>query len=95
MYDDLIIDFGEYENEIKIEVTRYRVVDIPSELYDGCPDIRKTSIPNYKELTDDQVAKFVVNLYKNNIKCRQTIQAIHNYLNDAHKTIDNKPVNLH
>ncbi|MDR3503065.1 MAG: hypothetical protein P4L79_10850 [Legionella sp.] len=81
------------ESQVRTEVARYRVVDVPVELYNGCPEVG--AIPNYKKLTDQQVAQFIIKLYGNNVKCRQSITAIHNYLIEAHKTIDNKPVELH
>ena len=81
------------DEQVKIEVTRYRVVDIPPALYNSCPDVGK--IPRSDTLTDEEVGIFILKLYKNNLKCRQAIIAIHNYLNEAHKTIDNKPIELH
>jgi len=75
------------QNQVDIAVAHYRVVDVPAALYDACPAIG--AIPNYKTLTDRQVADFIVKLYNNNKQCRQAIKAIKNYLDSAHKAIDN------
>jgi hypothetical protein len=66
---------------VQLIKTEYRVVDIPDQLYAGCPAIGK--LPPYTTLSDVDVAKLIVRLYNNNAKCRTSILAIKKYLEDA------------
>lgn len=60
-----------------VVTTKYYVPDIPVDLI-KCPPPK--NIPNADTLTDEQVAKFVVQVYGNNKLCRNSIKAIQNYL---------------
>ena len=66
--------------------TKLQVVTPPDEMYD-CPI--KTKWPNYKTLNDTEVAKTIVELYKNNSRCKASIDAIQKYLTDAKARIEN------
>lgn len=61
-------------------VTKYKVVMPDRDLY-SCPLYRK--FPNYKTLTDVQVAKMIRDLYKNNVNCKNAITTLENFLKDA------------
>lgn len=65
--------------------TRLQVITPPDEMYD-CPI--KTKWPNYKTLNDTEVAKTIVELYKNNSRCKASIDAIRKYLTDAKTRIE-------
>lgn len=58
------------------------VVDIPEKLFQGCPVLKKYQ-HNWKKLTDPQVAGIIINLYQNNEKCHNAIQAIKRFQQNA------------
>ena len=60
--------------------TRLQVVTPPDQMYD-CPIKQQWS--NWKTLNDTEVAKTVVELYKNNTRCKASIDAIRKYLTDS------------
>ena len=60
--------------------TKLTVVTPPDQMYD-CPI--KKQWPNWQKLNDTDVAKTVVELYKNNTRCKASIDAIQKYLADA------------
>lgn len=72
-------------NETQI-VTQYRYMVVhPDEAMYNCPVLKE--FPDWKTLTDSQVAQTVLKLYKNNLTCKSSIESIRKYLNDADKTI--------
>ena len=66
--------------------SKLTVVTPPEQLYD-CPI--KDKWPNYKTLNDTEVAKTIVELYKNNYRCKASIDAIKQYLDEAKTRIEN------
>ncbi len=77
---------------LKLTIEKYRVVEIPEAWYNECPDIRKERVPNYKTLTDRQVADYIIKLYRNNVKCRNVIDRIRTFVATAKSELDNKPI---
>ena len=65
--------------------TKLAVVTPPPEMY-TCPIER--NYPNWQTLNDVEVAKTIVRLYKNNMICKASIEAIEKYLNDAKARIE-------
>ena len=65
--------------------TKLAVVTPPQEMY-TCP-IEK-QYPNWQSLNDVEVAKTIVRLYKNNMICKTSIEAVERYLNDAKARIE-------
>ena len=65
--------------------TKLQVVTPPDEMYD-CPI--KDKWPNWKTLNDTEVAKTIVELYKNNSRCKASIDAIQKFLTDAKARIE-------
>ena len=65
--------------------TKLEVVTPPEQMYD-CPI--KDKWPNWKTLNDTEVAKTVVELYKNNTRCKASVDAIRKYLTDAKARIE-------
>ena len=65
--------------------TRLQVITPPDEMYD-CPI--KTKWPNWQKLNDTDVAKTIVELYKNNARCKNSVDAIRKYLTDAKTRIE-------
>jgi len=63
-------------------VTSYKyMVAHPSEAMYYCPVVKQ--FPNWKTLTDSQVAKLLIQLQKNNLTCKSSIESIRKFLNDA------------
>jgi uncharacterized protein YcfL len=46
------------------------------------------TFPDTTTLTDTQVARFIVTLYQNNVQCRNSIDAIRTFLENARATIN-------
>lgn len=68
-----------------VSSTKLEVIIPPEQMYD-CPI--KTKWPNWQKLNDTDVAKTVVELYKNNHRCRNSVDAIKKYLTDAKARIE-------
>ena len=66
--------------------TKLQVVTPPDQMYD-CPI--KKQWPNWQKLNDTDVAKTIVELYKNNSRCKNSIDAIRKFLADAKTRIEN------
>lgn len=67
--------------------TKFTVV-MPDESFYNCPSPKKFA--NSKTLTDVQVAKTIVELYKNNKTCKTSIDAIHKFLEDSKTKIESE-----
>jgi uncharacterized lipoprotein YajG len=63
---------------------KYMVVH-PDEAMYRCPVLKE--FPHWKTLTDSQVAKTVVQLHKNNLTCKSSIESIRKFLNNADQAI--------
>lgn len=59
--------------------TKLEVVLPESSLY-NCPVSR---YPDYKKLTDEQVARLLIQLHKNNVTCRNSLNAIKQFLEES------------
>ncbi len=67
-------------------VTSYKYMVVhPDEAMYNCPVLK--NFPNWKTLTDSQVAKTVVQLQKNNLTCKSSIESIRKFLDNADQTI--------
>ena len=66
--------------------TKLRVVTPPDQMYD-CPI--KKQWPNWQKLNDTDAAKTIVELYKNNTRCKNSVDAIRKFLADAKTRIEN------
>ena len=67
-------------------VTSYKYMVVhPDEAMYNCPVLK--NFPNWKTLTDSQVAKTVVQLHKNNLTCKSSIESIRKFLDNADQTI--------
>lgn len=75
----LLILAGCNEAQI-IQTTKYMVVH-PDEAMYHCPVLKQ--FPEWKTLTDKEVAKTVLTLYKNNLTCKSSIESIRKFLNDS------------
>lgn len=66
--------------------TKYQVV-VPDNSMFVCPMLRQ--YPDPSKLTDVQVARTLVELYKNNQICKNSIDAIKKFLEQSKATIEN------
>lgn len=66
-------------------VTKMTVV-VPDQSMYACPLYKR--FPNADTLTDVQVAKTIVDLYKNNVKCKNSIESIRKFLNNSKQTVE-------
>lgn len=63
-------------------LTSYKyMVAHPSEAMYYCPVVKQ--FPNWKTLTDSQVAKLIIQLQKNNLTCKSSIESIRRFLNNT------------
>ena len=61
----------------------YKVVKAPDYLY-NCPLSNK--FPNPDKLTDQQVGDLILNLHKNNVTCKKSLDSIKKFYDDADQT---------
>ena len=64
---------------------KYKAIRIPNSYYD-CPVVEKW--PNPATLSDIQVANLLVELYSNNHKCKNSLNAIKTYIEKVNKVIE-------
>jgi len=76
-------------NETMMIRSTRNVVVTPDEGLYNCQVV--DSFPESNTLTDVQVARLLVTLYQNNVQCRNSIDAIKAFLENAKKTINEQP----
>ena len=70
-------------------ITSYKYMVVhPDEIMYNCPVLKQ--FPNWKTLTDSEVAKTIITLHKNNITCKSSIESIRKFLHDADISIKNE-----
>jgi|694.fasta_scaffold105391_8 hypothetical protein len=70
-------------------ITSYRYMVVhPSEAMYYCPVLKE--FPNWKTLTDAQVAKTVIQLQKNNLNCKSSMQSIKSFLDKEEKRLQSQ-----
>ena len=73
-------------NEPQQVITTYKYLVVhPNEAMYACPVLKE--FPDWRTLTDAQVAKTIVQLHKNNLTCKSSIESIRKFLKDADKRI--------
>lgn len=73
-------------NETNQILTTYKwAVVHPDEAMYYCPVLKK--FPDWKTLTDAQVARTAVQLHKNNLTCKSSIESIRKFMKDADKRV--------
>ena len=65
---------------VVVTSTKYRVV-MPEESMFSCDAVSR--FPEPRTLTDLQVARLLVDLHQNNVRCRNSMRAIRDFLEDA------------
>jgi len=69
-----------------VVTTTKHVVIMPNDKLFECPTVKM--FPDSKTLTDAQVAKLIVELYKNNQFCKNNIEAVKSFLIKAKETVE-------
>jgi len=67
-----------------VSATKLEVV-VPDRSMYKCESVK---YPNHKDLTDSQVARIIIDLHKKNSECRNSIEAIRKFLEEAKTTIE-------
>ena len=66
--------------------TKIQVI-VPNQSMYECPTVK--SYPNSDKLTDIQVARLIVQLYKNNQTCKNSIEAVQKFLETSKGSLEN------
>lgn len=72
-------------NETQVLTTTKYMVVHPAEAMYYCPVLKE--FPDWRKLTDAQVAKTVLLLYKNNLTCKSSIESIKEFLDKEEKRL--------
>ena len=72
---------------IKLLEPEYKVVT-PSEALYECPV--ETKFPNPNKLTNEQVGRLILKLQKNNMTCKNSLDNIHTFIDQAKETVEKK-----
>lgn len=75
------------QTDSTVTPTEFVPVRVPASLYD-CP--APPPMPEIATLTDLQTARYIVTLYKNNVRCRNSVRAIEDYVTKASVTVAKK-----
>jgi len=78
---------GCVSNPIKLIAPEFKVVKVPDELY-NCSTV--TKFPNTDNLTNEQVGQLILKLQKNNMVCKNSLDAVRQYLDDAETKVKKK-----
>lgn len=70
-----------------VQTEKLTIADVPDSLW-NCPTVQK--LPSTASLTEAEVAKLVVILYKNNVTCKNSETAIRKYLAQAKVALQKK-----
>ena len=72
---------------IKLIAPEYKVVSPPETLY-NCPQVHQFKATG--KLTNEQVGQLILKLQKNNMICKDSLNNIHKYIEEAQQTIEKK-----
>ena len=72
------------QTAVQLIAPEYKIVKAPDIMYD-CPV--ETKFPNPDTLTNKQVGNLILKLNKNNNVCKQKLEAVKQFYNDAEKTV--------
>ena len=75
------------QTAVQLLTPEYKVIKAPDDLY-NCPV--ETKFPKAETLTNKQVGNLVLKLQKNNVTCKQSLDAVRQFYDDAEKTINTK-----
>jgi hypothetical protein len=72
------------QTAVQLIAPEYKVIKAPDDMY-NCPV--ETKFPKADTLTNKQVGQLILKLQKNNITCKQKIEAVKQFYDDAEKTL--------
>jgi hypothetical protein len=73
--------------QVSLIAPEYKVVKAPDSLY-NCPI--ETKFPKPDTLTDKQVGSLILKLQKNNMTCKNSLDSLHQFYDNAEKTVQAK-----
>ena len=73
------------QTAVQLLAPEYKIVKAPDEMY-NCPV--ETKFPKADTLTNKQVGALILKLQKNNMTCKQQLDAVKQFYDDAEKTIN-------
>jgi hypothetical protein len=74
-------------DSIQLIAPEYKIVKAPDELY-NCPTV--TKFPKAATLTDQQVGALLLKIHKNNETCKNSMEAVKKFYDDAEQTVNKK-----
>jgi len=72
------------QTAVQLIAPEYKVIKAPDDMY-NCPV--ETKFPKADTLTNKQVGQLILKLQKNNITCKQKMEAVKQFYDDAEKTV--------
>jgi hypothetical protein len=72
------------QSAVKLIAPEYKLVKAPDDLY-KCPT--EKTFPKANTLTNQQVGSLILKLHKNNIICKNSLDSIKLFYDDAEKTL--------
>lgn len=75
------------QEAVQLLAPEYKVIKAPDDLY-NCPV--KSQFPKSETLTNKQVGSLILELQKNNITCKQSLDSVKQFYDDAEKTLEEK-----
>lgn len=72
------------QTAVQLLAPEYKIVKAPADMYD-CPV--ETKFPKPDTLTNKQVGNLILKLQKNNMTCKQKLDAVKQFYDDAEKTV--------
>jgi hypothetical protein len=73
--------------QLKLIAPEYKIVKPPEEMY-NCPVV--TKFPKTDKMTNEQVGTLLLNTQQNNITCKNSLDNIKKYMNQAEEAIQKK-----
>jgi hypothetical protein len=83
----LIFLTGCSQTAVQLIAPEYKIIKAPDDLY-NCPV--ETKFPKADTLTNKQAGNLILKLQKNNVTCKQSLDAVKQFYDDAEKTINTK-----
>ena len=72
------------QSELHLIAPEYKIVKAPDNLY-ACPVEKK--FPKVDTLTEQQVGTLILKLQRNNLTCKNSLDSIQKFYDDAEKTV--------
>lgn len=73
--------------QVKLIAPEYKIIKAPDDFY-KCPIVSK--FPNPNTLTEKEIGQLLVKMQRYGVACKNNMEAIRKFYNDAEKTVSNK-----